>query len=279
MQILDSQVHIWGADAPERPWPRGGTPRPHRERPWTAAELVEAMDQAGVSASIIVPPGWEGDRNDLAIEAVRRYPDRFAIMGRFDPLTDDPFEAFARWREQAGMLGVRFTFHSQRGRDLLVEPAMARVWAAGEQHRIPFMVRALPEMLPTIADIAERHPKLRLALDHLAIPGGTVDEAAFSHLPALTALARHPNLAVKATCLPAYTSDPFPHRALHAPLRAIIDAFGPERVFWGSDVSRLPGSYRDCVLQFADHMPWLGASALEAIMGRGLARWLEWDRP
>jgi predicted TIM-barrel fold metal-dependent hydrolase len=276
MKVIDAQVHVWGADTPARPWPGGGNPKPHRAEPWTAAELVAAMDAAGVDAAVIVPPGWEGERNDLALAAAADYPGRFAVMGRFDPLLGNPFEAFERWRDQPGMLGVRFTFHSARGGALLLEPAMASVWAAAERHAIPLMIRALPPMLPVVADIASRHPGLQLALDHLAIPQGATDDAAFAHLPGLLALARHPNIAVKATCMPAYATDPFPHRGLHAPLRAIVDAYGPERVFWGSDVSRLPGSYRDSVLQWTAHMPWLDGASVEAIMGGALARWLRW---
>jgi predicted TIM-barrel fold metal-dependent hydrolase len=276
MRIVDAQVHVWGADTPARPWPGGGNPKPHRKEPWTAGELVAAMDAAGIDAAVIVPPGWEGERNDLALAAVAEYPGRFAVMGRFDPLQGDPFEAFKRWRDQPGMLGVRFTFHSARGGALLLEPAMANVWAAAEQHCMPLMIRALPPMLPVVADIAMRHPGLQLALDHLAIPQGATDAAAFMHLQALLDLARHPNIALKATCMPAYTTDAFPHLALHTPLRAIVEAYGPQRVFWGSDVSRLPGSYRDSVLQWTTHMPWLDHASLQAIMGGALCRWLRW---
>lgn len=278
MKIIDAQLHLWGADSATRPWPRGGTPIPHRDAPWSADELLDAMDEAGVAAAILVPPGWEGDRNDLAIAAVQAQPERFAIMGRFDPLSDDPYEAFPRWREQPGMLGVRFTFHSARGRDLLLEPAMERTWAAAEHYGIPLMIRALPPMLDTVAGVAARYPALKLTLDHLAIPNGTVDEAAFAHLPALVALARYPNIALKATCMPAYTTDVFPYHNLYAPLRALVDAFGPSRVFWGSDLSRLPGTYRQCVEQWTEHMPWLDAAALDSIMGAGLATWLDWRR-
>ena len=276
MKVVDAQVHVWGADTPARPWPGGGNPKPHRAEPWTAAELISGMDAAGIDAAVIVPPGWEGERNDLALAAAADYPGRFAVMGRFDPLLVNPFEAFEHWRDQPGMLGVRFTFHSARGGALLLEPAMASVWAAAERHAIPLMIRALPPMLPVVADIASRHPGLQLALDHLAIPQGATDAAAFAHLPGLLALARHPNIAVKATCMPAYATDPFPYRGLHEPLRAIIDAYGAERVFWGSDVSRLPGSYRDGVLQWTMHMPWLDRASVEAIMGGALSRWLRW---
>ena len=48
-------------------------------------------------------------------------------------------------------------------------------------------------------------------------------------------------------------------------------------MFWGSDLSRLPCSYRECVTMFTEEMPWLKAGDLEWIMGRGVCAWLGWS--
>src|SRR5437868_2876765 len=82
MMICDAQVHIWGANTPERPWPARA--EPHRA-PLVKEELLAEMGKAGVDRVILVPPSWEGDRNDVAIDACKSHPDRFAIMGRLDP--------------------------------------------------------------------------------------------------------------------------------------------------------------------------------------------------
>jgi predicted TIM-barrel fold metal-dependent hydrolase len=84
MQIVDAQVHIWAANSADRPWPASGRSEPHRPEPFSAADLLAEMDAAGVDRAVIVPPSWEGDRNDLALEACRLHPQRFAIMGRLD---------------------------------------------------------------------------------------------------------------------------------------------------------------------------------------------------
>jgi len=82
MTVVDAQVYIWGAETPERPWPPGGAALAHRPTPLGKDELLRDMDAAGVDHAIIVPPLWEGDRNDLAMEAALLHPDRFAVMGR-----------------------------------------------------------------------------------------------------------------------------------------------------------------------------------------------------
>src|SRR5258708_4231524 len=83
MKIIDAQVHIWSQTVT----PPSGL---HRKVPkFTAEECLKEMDEAGVDAALIHPPySWDPDSNALAVEAARKYPDCFAVMGQF-PL-DDP---------------------------------------------------------------------------------------------------------------------------------------------------------------------------------------------
>src|SRR5262249_59495434 len=111
MMLVDAQVHIWGADSPARPWPPGGAHAAHRPEAAGAAETLRVLDAAGVRRAVIVPPSWEGDRNDLALDAAARHPDRFAVMGRI-PLRDPSAgRRLATWRDQPGGLGIRLTMH------------------------------------------------------------------------------------------------------------------------------------------------------------------------
>jgi L-fuconolactonase len=81
---------------------------------------------------------------------------------------------------------------------------------------------------------------------------------------------------VKATCTPHYTTDQYPFRKLHPYLRKVYDAFGPKRMFWGSDISRLPCTYRESLTYMSEEIPWLSASDKEWILGRGVCEWLGW---
>src|SRR5262249_51575571 len=83
MLIVDAQIHVWAADAPDRPWPPGGAQRAQKPYPVSKDMALAGMKEAGVDRAVIVPPSGEGERNDLALEAARLHPDRFAVMGRF----------------------------------------------------------------------------------------------------------------------------------------------------------------------------------------------------
>jgi predicted TIM-barrel fold metal-dependent hydrolase len=127
--------------------------------------------------------------------------------------------------------------------------------------------------------IAERHPGLRLIIDHCGLIRPAQDEAAFADIDELLTLAKFPNVAVKATGAPHYSTQPYPFRNIHDGLHRIYDAFGPQRFFWGTDITRMPCTYRQCVTFFTEELPWLSGNDLELVMGRALCQWIDWDYP
>jgi hypothetical protein len=48
-------------------------------------------------------------------------------------------------------------------------------------------------------------------------------------------------------------------------------------MFWGTDITRMPCSYRQCVTFFTEELPWLKGRDLEDVMGRGLCEWIGWN--
>jgi predicted TIM-barrel fold metal-dependent hydrolase len=271
MLIVDSQVHIWTTGIPTNP--------AHRQiSSYTKDDLLQEMDDAGVDAAVIHPPGWDPNANEVAVEAARQHPNRLAILGNF-PL--DRLESRALvdgWKQRSGMLGFRFTFLQPHQRTWLTDGTVDWLWPAAERAGLPVGLAAAT-FLPLVGQVAERHPGLRLLVDHLGRTGGTTDAACFANLPELLALAKYPNVAVKASGAPSYSSEPYPYRNIHGYIRQIYDAFGPERMFWGTDITRMPCSWRQCVTMFTEEMPWLSEADKELVMGRALCRWIGWDLP
>ena len=278
MLVVDAQVHIWGPDTPDRPWPPGGAERAQKPYPVTKDLVLAGMKEAGVHRVVIVPPSWEGERNDLALEAARLHPDQFAVMGRLALEKPESRALLAGWRRQPGMLGMRFTFNTEQQRPWLTDGTAEWLWPAAERAGIPVMM-SVSGQLPTVDRIAERHPGLRLVIDHLGLRSGSRGDEAFAGLPELCALARRGNVAVKASALPCYATEPYPFRGLHGHIRRVYDAFGPRRMFWGTDWSRLPCPWRQAVTLFTEELPWLGREDQDWIMGRAICEWLGWPMP
>lgn len=274
MQIVDAQIHLWGSGLPSN--------LAHIQvTSFTPEEAIGLMDEAGVDAAVIHPPSWDPGSVDMAFEAVRNYPGRFAIMGSL-PLDKAQSQALiANWREQPGMLGLRYTFLSDPARQWVEDDTLDWLWTAAEDAGVPIAALAT-DSLAAFGRIAERHPGLRLTIDHLGGRGGNTtlkDAEAMTHMPELLALAKYPNVAVKATGAPGYSSEAYPFPAMHAYLRQIYDAFGPDRMFWGTDITKMPCSWRQCVDMFTEDLPWLSDRDKRLVMGEAICAWWGWDRP
>jgi predicted TIM-barrel fold metal-dependent hydrolase len=249
--------------------------KPQRDTPWTKDELLGEMDAAGVQRCVLVPPSWEGERNDLALAAVQAHPDRFAIMGRINPELPESRGRMAAWRNQPGMLGVRFVFHRSPLLELLTEGKADWLWPEAEAAGVPVYMLVPHVHMHFVGKIAQRHPGLKLVMDHSGLVDGKNDEA-FREFDKLLALAKFPNVATKVSCYPFFTTDKYPFEYLHARIRQVYDAFGPKRMFWGTDLSRLPCTYRQGVTLYTEELPWLKGQDLEYVMGRGVCEWLGW---
>lgn len=276
MLIADAQVHIWAANSPNRPWVGR---HPHVEEPLTSEKLLGEMGVAGVSRAVLVPPSWDDNRNDLVLAASQQHPDRFAAMGRIDLESPGARERIGTWCGQPGMIGLRCSFNRAPWAPLLTDPRAEWLWNEAENADVPIALMVTHEQIPIIDQIAERHPGLRLALCHLAFPTGKKGEEASRDFDMLLPIAKRPNVVVKASALPSYALDDYPYRSMHTFVHRVYDTFGPKRIFWGTDLSILPCTYRQSITMFTEEMPFLSTEDLEWIMGRGLCEWLNWELP
>ncbi len=268
MMIVDAQIHHWAKGKPSAH---------HRQTPFLMDEALAGMDEAGVDRAVIHPVMWDPDSNELAVEAARAHPDRFAIMGWFYLDQPDERAAIETWKSRPGMKGLRFYFTDPRSESWPTDGTLDWLWPAAERLDIPVSLQAT-NFLPRVGEIAERHPGLRLSIDHMgALRAARGADEAYRTLLQLLPLARHPNIAVKATGQAGYALDPYPFRSIHDALYRVFDAFGPRRMFWGTDITRMHCTWRQCVTLFTEELPWLNGADLEQVMGKAFCDWIGWD--
>jgi len=264
--IVDAQIHLFGADAQERA-------KRVRQTALDAEGVVAAMAAAHVDRAYLVPGGSAA--NETCLAAARRRPDQFRVMGIPGLNKPEARETAATWKS-LGYTGARLSFPPFRDPSWLRDGTADWYWPVAQEQQIPVMIWA-PEQLTEVGQVADRYPDLKITVDHLGLfvedkGAATVSAVVKELLP----LASRPNVAVKASALPAHSAEPFPFRDLHQPLREVLDAFGPDRVFWGSDLTRLPGTLAEAVTMFTEELDFLPGDALEKVMGRAIVNWIGW---
>jgi L-fuconolactonase len=270
--IIDSQVHVWKASTPQRPWPADAI-EPQRPTPLEVPELSEHMTRAGVRAAVLLGPTWEGARNDYVLAAAAAEPERYGALCRFPTADPAAVEALAHWRDRLGMVGIRMSLN--RGDiDGAVNAAVGSgFFSTAARFGVPVSIYA-PGRYGLYAQLAEAYPDLRITVDHAAIE--TADRPLTEAVRPLLELARYPRIAVKASALPCFVTESHPFPSISEAVYRLVDGFGAERVFWGSDLSRLPVPYEQLVDVLVNHTGRLSDDERRLVLGRALAEWLGW---
>jgi L-fuconolactonase len=273
MKIIDSQLHCFYANTPERPWPPGASTTHGAE--FTIEQALDIMDKNGVQGAVLVPPSWNGWDNEYTVDAAKANPTRFGVMGRLDIEAPDAKQQLENYR-RPGMLGVRFFISGEPWMSLL-KPEFSWVWEIAEKTQIPVM-STIPGNIAGFEPILKQFPDLRLIIDHAGRhPRGAMDEGAWADADQLHSLAKYKNVSVKVSSLPCFSTQPYPFANLHKHIKDIYEFFGPDRMMWGSDITRLTCTYGENIRLFTEALDFLSESDKEWIMGRAMAKALDWD--
>jgi predicted TIM-barrel fold metal-dependent hydrolase len=266
LDVVDAQIHM-----------RGGVDR-----------AVAAMDAVGVESVVvdIVPPEIRQLANGLTRydygfveDAMSRFPGRFAYMARVDPDDREMDDVMAQIAATPGAVCVR-TVDVNR---LEAGGDVAMLTGAG-RHGVPVMIYPA-QHLEALSRYARRFDDVLFIIDHCglavqeAFGGRPFPEPPAFYIDALMQYVPFPNVAVKWSHAPRLTREAYPYRDVTEQLLRMIDAFGVDRLMWGSDytVSRDHHTYAEALFYLRDS-DRLSEGDKESLFGGTIRRLLGWPR-
>ena len=273
--IIDSQVHAYERDRPERPW-SGFLEGPSEV---TGDDMVAAMDAVGVDGALLVSP-FSMYRYDAsyALEIYQSHPGRFGLIKPFDPRSEAVADEVAEWTSTPGVVGVRLMLTSERYE--ADEPGLGRMLTAAARADIPVNVMCVGR-LKLMRELARRHPDARLVIDHVGLAQPhepPPPPEPFADLGEVLSLAELENVAIKISGACTLSRRPFPYPDIWEPLGRVFKAFGFDRCMWGTDWTRAVRllTYEQGVEAFrlADH---LSGSERSALMGGTVEKIYGWS--
>ena len=234
--IIDSQVHAYEANTPERPWDTV----PNWPDHVTGDEMISAMDTVGVDGAIFVS-SFSMYRYDAsyAVDVQRAHPDRLAIVKPVD--ADDPKveDIIADWKKTPGAVAIRISLRKEEGRSL-DHPGLDRIVRAAVHHDFPVNILFWDNIDAGTA-VIDRHPNARFVIDHMAILQPYTPSAPpkpWADLPKVLDLAKRDNAVIKVSGACTLSREPYPFNDIWDPLARLFDAWGFERCLWGTDWTR-----------------------------------------
>ena len=269
LRIIDPHVHVWKSD-PRYPWPSDLKNPPAEDA--LPDDLLWLMDANDVERTVVVHVIHYRWDCRYAGDVIKARPDKFMGVCRIDPEAQTAVADLDRWVRDYGFHGVRLSPGGGSGGDWINDQQqMDRIFGRAAEHGIPMCILCGIGRIPDVERVVERHhERLDICIDHMA--DSQVDEP--DELDKLLRLARYPCVYVKLSHLWLLSKEDYPYRDTHDQVKRLYNAFGPERLMWGTDwpgveeycgYAKSLALYRDEIDFFTDEdRRWiLGGTALK----------------
>lgn len=278
--VIDAHQHVWDPTVAEYDWL--GPDMAPIDGVMTFDDVAPELRAAGVDFTVQVQSADNSDDTAVMRASAATHAEVVGIVG-FTPLDDAASTAaiLDEWAGDTLMVGVRNLIHNKPDPDWLLRPEVAESLALLEQRGLALdIVAVLPRHLELIPILSERHPRLRMVIDHLAKPPIGLDSVEpWDSL--IAAAAANPFVYAKVSGLYSATADigawstesvkPFFERAL--------EIFGPARLMYGGDwpISVLAGGYTAVWGGLKPLFDGLGVSDRDDVLGRTAAEFYRLD--
>ncbi|MFF4169384.1 amidohydrolase family protein [Streptomyces sp. NPDC001744] len=269
--LVDAHHHLWDLAVRDQDWITGPALAPLR-RTFSESDLRAETAAAGVTATVLVQTVTVADETPEML-AVARAGDLVAgVVGWTDLTAPGVADALAALRERPGgehLVGIRHQVQSEPDPDWLLRPDVLRGLRAVADAGLAYDLVILPHQLPAATSAAAALPGLTLVLDHAAKPPVATGELE-PWATRLRAFAALPHTFCKLSGLLTEADwRTWTVRDLRPYAGVLLDAFGPDRLMFGSDwpVCTLAAPYGKTLATARDLTRELGPAEREAVFG------------
>lgn len=269
--IIDIHPHIVSPDTKKYPLdPLGGTQSTwSSERPTTYDDLLRAMDEAGVAKAAIVHSSTAyGYDNSYVADAVKAVPQRFTGVYSIDALAPDAVKTFDYWLGR-GCTGMRLftTGSTMPGQATwFADQKTYSFWEHAAAKNIPVCVQMKQEGIPLLRQIMDKFPKVTIILDHLS-RAPFEDGPPYAGAADFLALAKYKQVYLKITPI-NITPKSWGKGTLATFFGKMIDAFGADRIGWGSNFPNSVGALKEILTAAQKAFSFAKASDQDWIFGK-----------
>jgi L-fuconolactonase len=269
---IDAHHHLWDLGRRPQPWLRGEALDPIN-RTFQLPELAPLLAAHTIDATVVVQSSSSLDETRELLDIAGQSGGLIAGVVGWADLTD-PGLAEVLASLTGPLVGIRHQVQDESDPAWLARPdvraGLAGVAAAG----LAYDLLVTPRELACAVATARALPEVRFVLDH----GGKPPVAAGGWEPwtaLITELAALPNVSCKLSGLITEADwASWRPQDVQPYARHLLDAFGPERVLFGSDwpVCTLAGRYADVYALAEQAVAALAPAEQAAVLGGNAAR-------
>lgn len=231
--VIDAHVHVWTDEVARYPLAAGySVDRVHPPR-FTPDEFLALVNPLGVVRAVLVQMDHYGCDNSYLLDALRQFPGVFSGVAQVD-LQSTNLAAELRRLRSLGIRGVRIAPPNRGNVAWLDDPGMQMLWNCAAAERLAICPLIDPDDLPAVFRMCRGFPQTSVVIDHIA---GIGSDGQFREddVQALCELAGLRQAYVKISAFYYLGERRSPYLDLVPIIRRLFDAFGAQRLMWGSD--------------------------------------------
>ncbi len=266
-RIIDPHVHVWKRD-PKYPWAKETTnPPDYDATPEMLLDLMKANDVEKTVIVQVIHYRWD---NSYLADVLKKYPTYFQGVARVNPESPAAPDDLSRLVEQQKFRGVRISPAANASGDWISGPLMPPLWKRCETLKVPMLVLTAITRIPDVEKLIEKFPELTVVIDHMA--DSPLDKP--EQLNMLLALKRYPKVFVKISHTWSLSKQPFPYTDSQAQVKRLYDAFGLQKLMWGTDWPLVENhcGYAKALSVVRDEMKFLSADDKSWILSKTIER-------
>jgi len=264
---VDSHQHVWRLSRNDYHWltPEMG-PIYHDFLP---SDIEPLLKQCQLDGSILVQAAPTLEETYFLLQLARQFPFILGVVGWVELTAKNTPDTLAKLAEAEPCLrGIRPMIQDIDDVDWMLQKKLTPHLNALAALNLTFDALVLPKHLPNLNILLDRHPNLRVVIDHAAKPPiatGQMEPWASD----LKLIALHPNTYCKLSGLLTEAGPKPSWKQLEPYVEHLVACFGVNRMMWGSDfpVLNLVSNYKVWYDMCMAYISPLGNEAKECVFG------------
>ncbi|WP_315835445.1 amidohydrolase family protein [Bradyrhizobium prioriisuperbiae] len=267
---IDAHQHFWRMARGDYAWLTPALGAIYRD--FDPDDLAPHLAAHGISASILVQAAPTEAETAFLLDIADKTAFVAGVVGWTEFASPDAPAAIARLATHPLLVGLRPMVQDITDDDWLAHADLAPAFDAMIAHQLVFDALLKPRHLRRLLPVLERHPQLRVVVDHAAKPAiGAGDDTAWRD--DIAAVAQFPDIACKLSGLVTEAPSGWTIDDVRPYTDHLLSCFGAERLIWGSDwpVVTLAADYGRWLATAERLMASLDATARARVFGGNAA--------
>jgi len=270
--IIDSHQHFWNYQPERDTWITDDMLVIRRD--FLPEDLAPELDRNDVAASIAVQASQSEDETQFLLDLAAGNDRICGVVGWVDLQSERLHDRLQTWRRHKKLRGFRHVAQAEPDDRFLVREQFVGGVRALAEFGFTYDILIYPRQLPATIGLVERCAGQRFVLDHIAKPlikTGEIDD--WSHN--IRTLASSGDVYCKLSgMVTEHDWRTWQPRDFDRYLDVVFEAFGPERLMFGSDwpVCLVAATYAQVKQIAVDYTQRNAPNFLNAVMGENAAR-------